>query len=55
MMGKRAPSDELHLVAMCAKVNIDGPSRVIRQAEREYLQCLVGESVDPPDSGSGVL
>src|SRR6478609_1613821 len=29
--GKRAPDDEMHLVAMCAKANIDGPSREVRQ------------------------
>lgn len=40
VLGKRAPSDALHLVTICAKVNIDGPSRTIRQAEREYLAGL---------------
>jgi len=38
--GKRAPSDEQHLVAMCGKGNIDGPSRYVRQAQREYLRGL---------------
>lgn len=38
--GKRAPDDEQHLVAMCAKGNIDGPSRAVREAEREYLRSL---------------
>lgn len=40
-MGKRAPDDARHLVAMCAGANIAGPSRAIRQAEREYLAGLV--------------
>jgi hypothetical protein len=38
--GKRAPSDEQHLVTMCAAENIRGPSRLLRQAEREYLTAL---------------
>lgn len=37
MMGKRAPSDPQHLVAMCAIGNVGGPSRGVRQAERAYL------------------
>ena len=39
-MGKRAPSDEQHLVAMCARANVAGPSRLVRQAERLYLDRL---------------
>jgi hypothetical protein len=39
-LGKRAPSDMLHLVAMCAGTNIGVPSKAIRQAEREYLAGL---------------
>ena len=38
--GRRAPSDEQHLVAMCAAENIRGPSRVMRQAQRDYLTAL---------------
>lgn len=45
--GKRAPSDLRHLVAMCAKANIDGPSRTVRQAEREYLSGLYGPIAMP--------
>jgi hypothetical protein len=39
-MGKRAPSDEWHLVAVCYKGNIDVPSKEVRMAERTYLQSL---------------
>jgi hypothetical protein len=39
-MGKRAPSDLQHLVALCAHTNIKGPSREIRQAQRDYLRGL---------------
>jgi len=41
MMGKRAPDDEFHLVAMCQNHNTwHPPRRELRQAEREYLaQC----------------
>lgn len=35
--GKRAPDDEQHLVAMCARMNVEGPSREVRDAERDYL------------------
>lgn len=38
MMGKRAPSDEFHLVGMCAGANIGVPSRALRIFEREYLR-----------------
>lgn len=38
--GKRAPSDEQHLTAMCWQANFDGPSREVRQAQREYLKGL---------------
>lgn len=38
MMGKRAPDDEFHLVAMCQNHNTwHPPRRELRQAEREYL------------------
>lgn len=40
MRGKRAPDDLQHLVAMCAQVNVSGPSREIRDAERTYLANL---------------
>jgi len=36
--GKRAPSDERHLVAMCGEGNVHGPSRLCRQLERKYLR-----------------
>ena len=39
-MGKRAPSDAKHLVALCLEANVRGPSREVRQAEREYLASL---------------
>jgi hypothetical protein len=39
-VGRRAPSDLQHLVAMCALANIAGPSRSVREAEREYLRRL---------------
>ena len=42
MMGKRAPDDERHLVAMCHNSNIAGPSRAVREAERAYLAGLYG-------------
>lgn len=38
MMGKRAPDDEFHLVAMCQNHNTwIPPRRELRQAERAYL------------------
>lgn len=38
-MGKRAPDDELHLVAMCQNHNTwHPPRRELRQAERAYLK-----------------
>ena len=40
--GKRAPSDERHLTAMCAYSNIAGPSRSVREAQRDYLRSLYG-------------
>lgn len=46
LMGKRAPSDERHLVAMCAHWHLNiGPTRVVREAEREYLNGVYGEEV----------
>ena len=39
MMGKRAPDDEFHLVAMCQEHNTWHPPRKeLRQAERRYLK-----------------
>jgi hypothetical protein len=38
MMGRRAPDDPRHLIAMCEAHNIwHPPSKALRQAEREYL------------------
>lgn len=45
--GKRAPDDEQHLVAMCAEANIRGPSRIVREAEREYLRSLYPDEDSP--------
>ena len=39
-MGKRAPSDMAHLVAMCYQGNVKVPSKEVRQAERDYLAGL---------------
>lgn len=44
--GKRAPSDKRHLTAMCWQANVDGPSRMVRQQQRDYLTKLYeGETV----------
>lgn len=37
MMGKRAPSDMGHLVALCAAANLRPPTKEQRQWFREYL------------------
>lgn len=37
-MGKRAPSDLAHLVAMCYGGNVGVPSKTQRAALREYLK-----------------
>jgi len=37
-MGKRAPSDAAHLVAMCHAANGAVPSKAVRELERKYLQ-----------------
>lgn len=37
---KRAPSIREHLVAMCGRLNVRGPSREVRQAERSLLRKL---------------
>ena len=38
MMGKRAPSDPQHLVALCAHANIGVPSKAQRAMLRQYLR-----------------
>lgn len=40
MMGRRAPSDPAHLVAMCWWLNTRPPSKEVREAERSYLASL---------------
>lgn len=37
MMGRRAPSDRQHMVAMCFDANVAVPSREVRAWLREYL------------------
>jgi hypothetical protein len=37
-MGKRAPSDPRHLVALCAHANIGVPSKAQRAMLRQYLR-----------------
>lgn len=37
MMGRRAPSDLAHLVALCYAANVGVPSKVQRQGFRDYL------------------
>ena len=37
MMGRKAPDDLAHLVAMCGYANVAVPSRVIRDQIRAYL------------------
>jgi len=37
-MGKRAPSDPQHLVALCAHANIGVPSKAQRALLRQYLR-----------------
>lgn len=39
-MGRRAPSDPAHLVALCHAANVAVPSKVERQWMREYLHDL---------------
>ena len=38
IMGKRAPDDPAHLVALCGDANVGGPSRELRWAARDYLR-----------------
>ncbi len=37
-MGRRAPSDERHIVALCYRANVGVPSKATRQAMRAYLR-----------------
>lgn len=39
-MGRRAPSDMAHLVALCAAANIGVPSKGQREAFRAYLRAV---------------
>lgn len=43
-LGRRAPSDLAHLVAMCAAANIGVPSKAVREAERGYLAAFYPEA-----------
>lgn len=38
MMGKRAPSDRRHMVAMCLDANVAVPSKEVREWLRDYLK-----------------
>lgn len=38
MMGRRAPSDARHMVALCFSANIGVPSKATRAAMRAYLR-----------------
>lgn len=40
-MGKRAPDDPAHLVALCWAANVGVPSKEMRQWFREYLAKMV--------------
>ena len=40
MMGRRAPSDAAHLVALCAAANFGVPSKSQRDAFRSYLRAI---------------
>ena len=42
LMGKRAPSDMAHCLALCAFANIGVPSKAQRAAFREYLRAAAG-------------
>lgn len=39
-MGKRAPSDRRHLLALCAAANVGAPSKSQRAAFRAYLAAV---------------
>jgi len=47
MMGRRAPSDPQHLVAICHRSNTNVPSKQVRAAERAYLAGLYQSAVAP--------
>ena len=40
MMGRRAPSDPAHLVALCAFYNVRVPSKEMRAIFREHLRLV---------------
>ncbi|MEO7118431.1 MAG: hypothetical protein ABIZ34_05600 [Candidatus Limnocylindrales bacterium] len=40
MMGKRAPSDPAHLLALCGHANVAVPSKERRAAMRQYLELV---------------
>ncbi len=40
MMGKRAPSDPAHLLALCGHANVAVPSKLRREAMRQYLELV---------------
>lgn len=44
---KRAASRLEHLVAMCRGYNVAGPSRIVREKERDYLRDLYPEHGTP--------
>lgn len=44
MLGRRAPSDPAHMVAMCGAGNVRVPSKDVRAAQREYLATLYPEA-----------
>lgn len=37
MMGRRAPSDRKHMVALCLDANVGVPSKAEREWMRQYL------------------
>ena len=39
-LGRRAPSDPAHLVALCGGTNVGVPSKAMREAFRQYLATL---------------
>ena len=43
-MGLRAKSDARHLVALCGATNVGVPSKVMREAFRQYLRLVNGEA-----------
>lgn len=56
MMGKRAPNDREHCVAVCYAINLRPPTKAMREAFREYLARVEGaipytDTWTTPDSG----